>query len=242
MTSRIVAGLLSAVVVFVLPAEIFSKPQAHDCSAAPLARAESRLRAIEHDPDGSMLAVTRRSAALAEIASRTAALANAPLACGVGGPIARADTIARIDTIVVWSRLLALRAVDAPVYPRPYPAACHAYDVSALQLDFIDAWTARTDARGSSLTRDVVWTALGREPSFGHVATLASAIAHHVGVRDLPTLDSDEGRWLADNRARHAALAAKLERGAACGPKLALWGMPAVESVPGIVETAAVRP
>jgi hypothetical protein len=241
MSSRIVAGFISALVVFAFPKIAFAQPQAPLCGNAVFDRTQARLRAIEHDTDGSMTAVATRSTALAGIASGLSALATSADRCDANART-RADRIARIDTLIVWSRMLALRAVDAPVYPKPYRTACHAYDVSALQLAFIDAWIARTDARGSSLSRNVVWTALGREPSFGHVASLASAIARHIGVRDLPTLDSDEDRWQTANRARHARLAAQLEPGASCGPKLALWGMPAVENARGDVETAAAAP
>jgi hypothetical protein len=91
--------------------------------------------------------------------------------------------------------------------------------VSALQVAFIEAWTARLATQDGRIARADLWSALGREPLYDHVALLARTTAHRLGVRDLPTFDSDEARWLADNRDRPKRLPRSSPPGRPADPK-----------------------
>ena len=210
------------------------------CGSDYLGDAATQLQAIEDDRDASLAAVVRRSTQLATIAGPDAA-ANLAISrpCAHANASTRLRDLARLDTLVAWSRVLALRATDSPIYPKPYKRVCYLYDLTAVQNAFIEAWTARLANRGTSFSHRDVWLALGREPLFAHVSALASETAHRLGVRDLPTIDSDEAWWLAANRNRHRAIATQLA-GISCGPKVALYGLPPVERTTGF-ETASTR-
>jgi len=135
-----------------------------------------------------------------------------------------ATQLAHADLLTLWARTLALRALDAPIYPAPYDRACHPYDLASVRADAARAWAGRDDAHGAGIDRVAIWNALALDPFYPHVAALATNRMRRLGIGSLPTFDTDEAGWLGVHVTRRALAYAALPSGSHCGPAVALFG------------------
>jgi hypothetical protein len=211
-------------------ASVFGQPsvaRAEHCSGALFDDVASRLRAIESEQPLTVADIVRRSNELITLLADP----NAPLwqgttdACPGDGAQSRLQTIARQRVLVLWGKMVALGAVDGPIFPTPYAGACRRYDGSSLQLDFIHAWVERLDDGGSGFSRGVMWRALDDDTLYGHVQALARDRAERLKISSLPSLNSDDDAWLQGNEALRARYLTNLPRGSHCGTLYGLWGL-----------------
>jgi hypothetical protein len=114
MRKRTVLLIAALFIVAAAPQRALAAPQRSPCVRANVDRAAIELRDIENDRDDSMQGVAHRSAALATIAGEGSDLVRDLRGCRTDAP-----TAARIDTLVVWARLIALRATQVAVFPNP---------------------------------------------------------------------------------------------------------------------------
>jgi hypothetical protein len=120
--------------------------------------------------------------------------------------------------------MIALRALDGPIYPSPRSASCDAYDAAGAQLDFIRAWVERLDDGGAGFSRQMVRRALADDPLYRHVEALARERAARLAIGVLPTQSSDEAAWLQANQEVLKRLTPAQARGLRCGHIGGLWG------------------
>jgi hypothetical protein len=201
--------------------------RADHCSGALFDTVASRLRAIEAEQPATTTDYVRRSRELASLLAEP----NSTLwrgttdACPGDNRQTELQTVARQRVFVLWGKMIALGAVDGPIFPAPYRRECSRFDGSSLQLDFIRAWVGRLNDGGAGFSRAEMWRALGNESLFTHVEQLARDRATRLKITLLPSLDSDDDGWLEANEAARTRFAAALPRGTRCGTLDGLWGL-----------------
>ena len=201
--------------------------RADHCSGAFFDTVASRLHAIETEQPAATADYVRRSRELASLLAEP----NSTLwrgiadACPGDNRQAELQIVARERLFVLWGKMIALGAVDGPIFPSPYRRECSRFDGSSLQLDFIRAWVERLNDGGAGFPRAEMWRALGDEPLFAHVEQLARDRAKRLKITELPSLNSDDDAWLEANEAARTRFAASLPRGTRCGTLDGLWGL-----------------
>lgn len=201
--------------------------RAEHCSDALFETIASKLQGIEAEQPLTASDFVRRSNELASLLAdpSTALWQGTADICSGDARQTQLQTIARQRILVLWGKMIALAAVDGPIFPVPYPPQCNRYDGSSLQLDFIRAWVERLDDGGSGFSRAAMRHALDDDPLYAHVEALARERAQRLKVTALPSPSTDDDRWLQANEALHTRFAAALPRGANCGTLYGLWGL-----------------
>ncbi len=197
------------------------------CGAAVLEGVPDRLRAIETERPVTADDFVRRSRELAQLLAAPDARLGAAIAapCRDDSDEAKLRTLARQRVLLLWGKMIALGAVDGPVFSAPYRRECARFDGTALQVAFVRAWHERLDSQGREVTRLAFAAALEADPLFEHVRDLALRRAQRLRVTMLPTLASDEDAWVTLNEAAAARAAGALPIGVRCGTVGGLWGI-----------------
>jgi hypothetical protein len=201
--------------------------RAEHCNGALFDTVAVRLRAIEAEQPVTSDDYLRRSKELTSLLAEPNALLwqGTSDACPGGNRQTQLQAAARERVFLLWGKMIALGAVDGPVFPSPYRHACSRFDGSNLQLDFIRAWLERLDDRGAGFSRTEMWRALDADFLYAHAEQLARDRANRLRVTVLPSLNSDEDAWLQANEAARSRFAAGLPRGTRCGILSGLWGL-----------------
>jgi hypothetical protein len=201
--------------------------RAEHCSGVLLDGIATRVRAIEAEQPATSDDFVRRSKELATLLADPSSplWQSANDTCPGDAVATQLRTVARQRLLVLWGKMIALAAVDGPIFPAPYRRECSRFDGSSLQLDFIRAWLERLDDGGAGFSRGAIWQTLEEDPLYGHVRQLAQERARRLKITFLPTQDSDEDAWLQANEVARTRFAAALPRGARCGTLSGLWGL-----------------
>jgi len=217
-------GLLFAAAVTLAPA---TPARAEHCNGVLFDTVAAHLRAIEAEQPATTDDYVRRSRELSTLLAGPAAdpWANAKDPCPGDNRQTQLRTVARERLFVLWGKMIALGAVDGPIFPKPYRHECNRYDGSSLQLDFIRAWVERLDDGGTGYSRAEMWHALDDDALYAHVEQLARERAQRLRIGALPSLASDDDAWLQANQAARTRFAAAVPRGARCGTLDGLWGL-----------------
>lgn len=226
-------GLIFSAAVTLAPA---SPARAEHCSGALFDTIATRLRAIEAEQPATTDDYVRRSKELVALLADPAAdlWQSTSDPCPGDNRQTQLRTVARERLVVLWGKMIALGAVDGPIFPKPYRHECSRYDGSSLQLDFIRAWVERLDDGGAGYSRVEMWHALDDDALYAHVEQLARERAKRLRIGVLPSLASDDDAWLQANQAARIRFAAAIPRGARCGTLDGLWGLETGASpVPG---------
>jgi hypothetical protein len=217
-TSQRSLAAMSLAIIFALTSAAARPARAQTgCGAAVLEGIPDRLRAIEVRRVASAGDALGRAQELSAIVADPA-LAAAVAPCPADAGAAPLTAVARQRLLVLWAKMLALDAVDMPVYATPYDRRCAGVDGATWQTAFIRAYVERLDGQGSEVTRPALRQALDADALAPHVKDLVAARAGRLRIGALPGPDSDEAQWLQNNElARSKALAA-LKPGVRCGP------------------------
>ncbi|MBC5809558.1 MAG: hypothetical protein GIW95_01680 [Candidatus Eremiobacteraeota bacterium] len=200
--------------------------RAEHCTGGIVDSVATRLKAIEAEQPVSSDDYLKRSKELTTLlADPEAALwMKTQDTCASDGTT-ELQTVVRRRVLVLWGKMIALGAVDGPIFPAPYKRECGRFDGSSLQVDFIRAWLERLDDGGVGFSRSALWHALDDDAMYPHVLELAKDRAARLKITILPSLDSDEDAWLQSNETARARFAAALPTGTRCGTLYGLWGL-----------------
>jgi hypothetical protein len=209
---------VALIVVLLLPpaTQVPASAQVH-CGQALLDGIPDRLRQLETQRPASSDDALRRARDIGAILNDPALSGALAQPCPGDAAAGLVRTLARQRLLVLWAKMLALEAVDLPVFPAPYDRRCAAVDGATWQLAFIHAYVERLDAQGTEIGRPVLRQALDADALAAHVREVVASRGQRLRVGTLPSAESDETAWLQNNElARSKALAA-LSSGVHCG-------------------------
>lgn len=209
---------LALIVVLALPlgmrAPAFAQVR---CGQALLDGIPDRLRALETQRPASSDDALRRAHDIGALLTDPALSGALAQPCPGDATAGLARTLARQRLLVLWAKMLALEAVDLPVFPAPYDRRCAAADGATWQLAFIRAYVERLDPQGTEIGRPVLRQALDEDALAAHVRETVAARAQRLRVGTLPSADSDETAWLQNNELARSKAQAALSPAAHCG-------------------------
>ena len=176
-----------------------------------------RLRAVEAERPANSDDALRRAREISALLADPALTNAVAQPCPGDAASTQIRTLARQRTLVLWAGMIALEAVDAPVFPAPYDRRCAAFDGATWQAAFVRAYVARLDAQGTDAPRPALRQSLDEDPLAGHVRDLVAARAQRLRIGALPAAGSDEAAWQQYNESARARAQAALAPGVRCG-------------------------
>jgi hypothetical protein len=207
--------MLLPLLAFAAPAHASAQGR---CGAALLDGLPDRLRAIAAQRPAGPDDAVRRARDIAAVVNDPAMTAALSQPCPGDGNDAVLRTVARQRVLTLWAKMLALDAVDEPVYPAPYDRRCAGVDGATWQLAFIRAYVERLDAQGFDTTRAALRQAIDEDPLAQSVHDAVADRARRLRIAALPVSDSDEAAWLQANELLRQQALAAAGAGARCGP------------------------
>lgn len=187
------------------------------CGDASLDGFADRLRALEAQHPANPDDAVRRARDLAAVVNDPALTGAVAQACPGDTSATQVRVLAHQRLLVLWAKMLALDAVDMPVFPQPYDRRCANVDGATWQLAFIRAYVERLDPQGTDVARPVLRAALEQDAAYAHVKELVAARAQRLRIGALPTAASDEAAWLQENELARSKAQAALTPGVRCG-------------------------
>lgn len=193
-------------------------PAQSRCGLGLLEGLPDRLRALEAQHPVTSDDAVRRARDIAAVVADPAISASVTQACPGDDSAAVVRTVAHQRLLVLWAKMLALEAVDLPVYPAPYDRRCSALDGATWQSAFIRAYVDRLDPQGTDASQTAVRQALADDPLAQHVNEMVAARAQRLRIGALPGPNADEAAWLQNNELARSKAQAALTNGVRCGP------------------------